>query len=87
MAAASLVLALDASDGGRPQRHFLGHTAHVCALALSADGALLASAQEGRTAVVRLWDWASGACLAVLCGEWRRCGAAMGGAWMHSSRA
>jgi WD40 repeat protein len=58
----------DASGSGR-QRHLLGHTGYVCALAFSADGSLLASTQEGRQAVVRLWDWKSGDCLAVLCGE------------------
>lgn len=58
---------MDATTGA--QRHLLGHTGYVCAMAFSADGALLASVQEGRQAVVRVWDWASGQCLAVLCGR------------------
>ncbi|GFR42731.1 hypothetical protein Agub_g3650 [Astrephomene gubernaculifera] len=48
------------------QRHLLGHTSFVCALAVSSDGGLLASAQEGKEATVRLWDVASGVCLTVL---------------------
>ncbi|GLC33983.1 hypothetical protein PLESTB_000825300 [Pleodorina starrii] len=48
------------------QRHLLGHTAFVCALAASSNGELVMSAQEGKEAVVRLWDVASGACVAIL---------------------
>jgi hypothetical protein len=63
----------DASRAGR-QRHLLGHTAFVVALAVGSDGSLLVSGQEGKEAAVRLWDVASGACLAILCGEPRRGG-------------
>ncbi|GLI66011.1 hypothetical protein VaNZ11_009714 [Volvox africanus] len=48
------------------QRYLLGHTAFVCALAASSNGELVASAQEGKEAVVRLWDVATCACLAIL---------------------
>jgi WD40 repeat protein len=53
----------------RRQRLFVGHTAYVVCLALGGDGRLLASGQEGRQPVVRLWDFGSGECLAILCGE------------------
>lgn len=46
-----------------------GHTAFVCALAVASDGRLLASCQEGKEAIVRLWDTANCACLAILNGE------------------
>eukprot|EP00967_Tisochrysis_lutea_P059731 scaffold76160_cov30-Tisochrysis_lutea.AAC.3 len=48
------------------QRHLLGHTAPICALASasSAAGTLLASAQEGPLALVRLWDVTSGQAVA-----------------------
>ncbi|KAG2423007.1 hypothetical protein HXX76_015605 [Chlamydomonas incerta] len=48
------------------QRYCLGHTAFVCALAVASDGRLLASCQEGKEAIVRLWDTANCACLAIL---------------------
>jgi WD40 repeat protein len=38
----------------------------VCALAFDAKGTVLASAQEGKHAIIRVWDFASGTCLAVL---------------------
>lgn len=38
----------------------------MCALAFDAKGTVLASAQEGKHAIIRVWDFASGTCLAVL---------------------
>ncbi|KAI8472679.1 MAG: hypothetical protein J3K34DRAFT_519551 [Monoraphidium minutum] len=49
------------------QRLFVGHTAYVSCLALGGGGRLLASGQEGQQPVVRLWDFATGECLAILC--------------------
>ncbi len=71
-AAAGLGVPPRLPQGAGRQRHLLGHTAFVCALAVSADGGLLASAQEGKQALVRLWDVPSGACLAILNGKWGR---------------
>jgi WD40 repeat protein len=85
-AAGSLVIAMPAShtppqDAAAPaqqqqqqQRLFLGHSAWVSCLALGGQGSLLATGQEGKQAVIRLWDFGSppsegGKCLAVLCGE------------------
>jgi WD40 repeat protein len=77
-AAAALAAAAGGGDASgavlRPQgaqRVFLGHTRHVSALCLDEDATLLATAQEGKEGVVRLWDFATGKCLALLCGEWR----------------
>ncbi|KAG2491091.1 hypothetical protein HYH03_010535 [Edaphochlamys debaryana] len=80
-AAASVVVLMQVADGGGGggappgtqaamapgrQRHLLGHTSFVCALAVAGDGEVLASAQEGKEATVRVWELRSGACLAVL---------------------
>lgn len=54
------------------QRHLRGHTRAVKALALSADGRWLASAEEGATAAVRLWDLQRGLCLASVPGGFLR---------------
>jgi len=69
VAAASSILLVNASSG-RQSRALLGHTAYVSALAVGGDGGLLASCQEGRHPVIRLWDIANGDCLAILCGAW-----------------
>ena len=62
--------ATDAASGRRQgalaQRHFLGHTAAVSCLALSRGGLLLASGQEGAHPAIRLWNFGTGAPLAVL---------------------
>lgn len=49
-----LVIAMDTKTGR--QRYLDGHTAPVCTLALSAHG-LLATGQEGRFPLIRLWDF------------------------------
>lgn len=51
---------------GNGQRFFIGHSAPVVGIAFSNDGALMASAQEGKKAIVRVWDFATGDCLTVL---------------------
>ena len=56
-----------ASDGS--QRFLFGHINGVCALACSADGSTLATAEDGRVALIRVWDMAAGQCVAVLHGE------------------
>lgn len=44
----------------------MGHTANICAISAAAASPLIASAQEGPLALVRLWDRAAGVCLAIL---------------------
>ena len=61
-----------APEEAQRQRFFVGHTAAVSVLALSHDGALLASAQVGAYPVIRLWDFAAsravagGVCVALV---------------------
>jgi hypothetical protein len=42
------------------QRFFVGHSAFVCCLALGGEGQLLATGQEGKAALIRVWDFAPG---------------------------
>lgn len=67
-AGGALIVGMQAVEGGR-QRYLRGHSAPVCALAVSADGGRLASAEEGPGAEVRLWDFRRGCCLATVPGE------------------
>lgn len=48
------------------QVFFQGHTAPISAMALSANDSLLATAQRGSHPGMRIWDFASGECLALL---------------------
>ena len=66
LASGATVVAMRSKTGEGQQRFLQGHTAHVCAMAMSNDGALLATAQEGHSAWIRLWDAHSGSCLNVL---------------------
>lgn len=50
----------------RQQRMLFGHTARVNCLALDTIGSTLASSQDGRNPVIRLWDTESGRCTSVL---------------------
>ena len=45
-----------------------GHAAPVCALAVGSASPLLASAEEGGSALIRLWRLEDGACLSLLHG-------------------
>jgi hypothetical protein len=42
------------------QRFFVGHSAFVCCLALGGEGQLLATGQEGKAALIRLWGFRPG---------------------------
>ncbi|WIA16802.1 hypothetical protein OEZ85_013742 [Tetradesmus obliquus] len=42
------------------QRFFVGHSAFVCCLALGGQGQLLATGQEGKAALIRVWDFRPG---------------------------
>ena len=48
------------------QRFVLGHTNAINMMLLSHDGSILATAQDGRFPHVRLWNWQSGKCVAML---------------------
>eukprot|EP00039_Didymoeca_costata_P020621 m.341916 g.341916 ORF g.341916 m.341916 type:complete len:1772 (+) comp20674_c0_seq1:408-5723(+) len=50
----------------RSQRFLLGHNQKVAALAIDGSGSLLASAETGKTANVRIWNVALGTCLCLL---------------------
>jgi hypothetical protein len=56
----------------RRQRFFIGHSAFVSCMALGGKGMLLATGQEGKLPLIRLWDCSkqgASRCLAILCGE------------------
>jgi hypothetical protein len=42
------------------QHFFMGHTGFVCCMALGGQGTLLATGQEGKQPLIRLWDCSRG---------------------------
>jgi WD40 repeat protein len=60
----SLIVAMNPESS--QQRFFIGHTADVTVLAVAPDDVILASCQEGKNPLIRLWDFATGDCLAML---------------------
>lgn len=61
---ASLIVAMNPETS--QQRFFLGHTSDVTVMAVGPDDLLLASCQEGKNPLIRLWHFASGDCMAML---------------------
>ncbi len=59
----SLIVDMEIASG--KQRFFIGHTDKVSCLSLSRSGTLLASGQTGPLAVVRVWRFGTGQCLAL----------------------
>ena len=48
------------------KRFFFGHSTAVCCFDVTQNGALLASAQEGKNSIVRIWEYQTGKCLSML---------------------
>lgn len=64
----SSVVCAMAADGSS-QRFFLGHTGAVVSVAFDIEGAIMATAQDGKQAIIRVWDFKTGQCAAILNGE------------------
>ncbi|GBG26317.1 WD repeat-containing protein 90 [Hondaea fermentalgiana] len=65
-ASASNIIMGNVENPHRQQRILLGHTARVNCLALDPEGSMLASSQEGRNPVIRLWNTTSCKCISVI---------------------
>ena len=63
--AGGTLIAMDV-DTNTQKRFFFGHSAPVCCFDLNANGALLASAQEGKHSIIRLWEYESGRCISMM---------------------
>ena len=63
-ATGGVVVAMDVNT--EKQRYFFGHTDNVSCFAVSQDGRFLASGQEGKSPLVRIWDYDTGRCLSTI---------------------
>lgn len=48
------------------KRFFFGHSAPVCCFDIAAHGGMMASAQEGKNSLIRIWDYHTARCLSIL---------------------
>ena len=48
------------------KRFFFGHSAPICCFDVAPHGNLIASAQEGKNSIIRIWDYHSARCLQML---------------------
>ncbi|KRX04875.1 WD40-repeat-containing domain [Pseudocohnilembus persalinus] len=48
------------SVGNNEQRFFLGHSSPICCLDMTRDGKYLASGQEGKKSLIKIWDFLEG---------------------------
>jgi WD40 repeat protein len=48
------------------KRFFFGHSAPISCFDIASHGALLASAQEGKNSIIRIWDYHTARCLSML---------------------
>jgi WD40 repeat protein len=45
---------------------FFGHSAPICCFDIASHGNMLASAQEGKNSIIRIWDYHTARCLSML---------------------
>lgn len=59
------LIAMD-TETQQQRRFFFGHSAPICCFEVSANGAMIASAQEGKNSIIRIWDYHNARCLQML---------------------
>jgi len=50
------LIAMDV-DKNEQKRFFFGHSAPICCFDINANGSLIASAQEGKNSIIRIWEY------------------------------
>ena len=48
------------------RRFFFGHSAPICCFDINPDGSIIASAQEGKNSLIRIWDYETARCLSIV---------------------
>ena len=56
------LIAMDV-ETNQQKRFFFGHSAPICCFDVAAHGGLIASAQEGKNSIIRIWDYHTARCL------------------------
>ena len=56
------LVAMD-TETNKQTRFFFGHSAPICCFDVSPSGRIIASAQEGDSSAIRIWDYFNARCL------------------------
>ena len=59
------LIAMD-TESNEQKRFFFGHSAPIVCFDLNYQGNLVASAQEGKNSIIRIWDYASARCITMV---------------------
>ena len=59
------LIAMD-TESNQQKRFFFGHSAPICCFDVAAHGGMLASAQEGKNSIIRIWDYYTGRCISMV---------------------
>ncbi len=59
------LIAMDV-ETSQQKRFFFGHSAPICCFDVAPHGGLIASAQEGKNSIIRIWDYHTARCLQML---------------------
>lgn len=59
------LIAMD-SESNEQKRFFFGHSAPICCFDINFQGNLIASAQEGKNSIIRLWSYGNASCITMV---------------------
>lgn len=59
------LIAMD-TENNQQKRFFFGHSAPICCFDISENGSLVASAQEGKNSIIRIWDYSTARCITMM---------------------
>lgn len=59
------LIAMD-TETNEQKRFFFGHSAPIVCFDLNNQGNLIASAQEGKNSIIRIWDYATARCITMV---------------------
>jgi len=59
------MIAMD-TETNEQKRFFFGHSAPICCFDLNESGTLVASAQEGKNSIIRIWDYLTARCITMV---------------------
>lgn len=54
------------SESNEQKRFFFGHSAPICCFDINFQGNLIASAQEGKNSIIRLWSYGNASCITMV---------------------
>ena len=54
------------AESNEQKRFYFGHSAPICCFDVSNDGTMLASAQEGKNSIIRVWEYSTARCIKMM---------------------